>query len=131
MLHHRRQLDREGLGQFADGYAIITLELGEDGGTCGIDERRKGSIKPGLMVHHVEKYCPERTGCQAGCFGRWRWSRATMVFLRNKAAAIIAVAREQRTVGQDLTTPPPPAFPARKPGGVVHAPFAEQDHPYQ
>src|SRR5262249_10160701 len=56
MLHHRRQLDREGLRQRADGCAVFTFEPGENRPPGRINERGKCPVEPFAIVHHIGKY---------------------------------------------------------------------------
>src|SRR5262249_58312977 len=54
MLHHRRQLDRKRPCQLAHGSLAVAFEAGEDRSPRWVDERRKGSIKPLLLIlHHM------------------------------------------------------------------------------
>src|SRR6478736_208045 len=62
MLHHRRQLDREGLRQRADGCAVFAFEPGENRPPSRVDERRKCPVEPFAIVHHVGKYRSEWAG---------------------------------------------------------------------
>jgi hypothetical protein len=56
MLHHGRQLDREGLRQRADGCAVFAFEPSENRPPSRVDERRKCPVEPFTIVHHVGKY---------------------------------------------------------------------------
>jgi hypothetical protein len=64
MLHHGRQLDREGLRQRADGCAVFAFEPSENRPPRRIDERRKCPVEPLTIVHHLGKYRSERAGRQ-------------------------------------------------------------------
>ena len=48
MLHHRRQLDREGLRQFADRSAVLALEPRQDRPPRRVDERGEGPVELAL-----------------------------------------------------------------------------------
>jgi len=48
MLHHGRQLDREGLRQRADGCAVFAFEPSENRPPSRVDERRKCSVERSL-----------------------------------------------------------------------------------
>jgi hypothetical protein len=50
MLHHRRQLDREGLRQRADGCAVFAFEPGENRPPSRVDERRKCPVEPATQA---------------------------------------------------------------------------------
>src|SRR5215472_8388290 len=64
MLHHRRQLDHEGLRQRADGCAVFAFEPSENRPPSRVYKRRKRPIEPAIIVHHVGKYWSERADCQ-------------------------------------------------------------------
>src|SRR5260370_14690443 len=64
MLHHRRQLDCEGLREFAHRGAILALEPGEDCTPGRVNERREGPVKLRVIVHNVVKFWPDCDRCQ-------------------------------------------------------------------
>ena len=64
MLHHRRQLDHEGLRQRADGCAVFAFEPSENRPPSRVYKRRKRPVEPLIIVHHIGKYRSERAGRQ-------------------------------------------------------------------
>ena len=64
MLHHGRQLDREGLRQRADGCAVFAFEPSENRPPGRVDERRECPVEPFAIVHHLAKYRSESARSQ-------------------------------------------------------------------
>ncbi len=56
VLQHRRELQRQRLGQVADGAGRLTLQAGEDGTARRVTERGERAVEVDTILHHVVKY---------------------------------------------------------------------------
>ena len=57
MLHHRREGDRKGLGQFADRDALALAQLRDQRAPGGVCQRSESPVESGeLIVNHMVKY---------------------------------------------------------------------------
>src|ERR1700677_4407297 len=66
VLHHRGQLDREGLRKLAHSCAVFALEARKDRPASPIHQRRKSTVEPPFgIVHHMVNYTDKCLLCQS------------------------------------------------------------------